>query len=331
MSSLRRRAGRNKRDVDGFSHVELMISLALGVLVSIAAVGVFLSNQRVWHATQGLARIQEDGRVAFELMARDLRQAAGNPCGRNLPVANVLNGASAASAPWWMDWSRGIVGYNNSAPARSAAGTDAVEFVSSDSLVFAVVRHDARPPGSGGAFRIDSPGHEFSDGDMVLVCDYSQVSILQLSRASEGNGTIEYVRGSGSPGNCTTDLAAPVRCGAGGNGKHYAPGSLISHFQVTRWLVDENGRGGRSLYRSVMRKGAFKPREEVAEHIHDMQITYLVAGSDRYVVASADLDWTNVVAVRVRLSLRGEANDGVDGSPLERTMVHTVTLRNRTS
>lgn len=333
MSSRRRGSAGSLGDFDGFSLVELMISLVLGLLVTAAAVGIFLSNQRTWRATESLARIQEDGRVAFELMARDLRQAAGNPCGRDLPVANVLNVASAASAPWWMDWGRGIIGYDNGVLPRSAAGTDAVEFVSSGSQVVTVVEHSVQSRIASGParFKIDTTKHDFADGDIVLVCDYSQVSILQLSRASEGNGTIEYVLGGGGPGNCTTDLAAPVLCNAGGGSKHYGPGSLLARFQVTRWSVDDNGRGGRSLYRAVMAEGAFKPRDEIAEHIQDMQITYLVADTGVYVAATAGLDWKNVVAVRIRLSLQGSANVGVDRVPLERSLVHTVTLRNRTS
>lgn len=331
MSSRRRGSAGDRGDFDGFSLVELMISLVLGLLVTAAAVAIFLSNQRTFRATESLARIQEDGRVAFELMARDLRQAAGNPCGRNLPVANVLNGASASAAPWWMDWNRGIVGYDNGALAGSAAGTDAVEFVSSGSQVATVIQHDMQASAGPASFRLNTHDHGFDGGDIVLVCDYSQVSILQLSRASEGNSTIEYVRGGGSPGNCTTDLAAPVLCRATGNSKNYGPGSLVARLQVTRWFVDDNVRGGRSLYRAVMGKEGFKPRDEVAEHIQDMQITYLVSGTGAYVSANAGLDWKNVVAVRISLSLQGSANVGEGRVPLERTLVHSVTLRNRTS
>lgn len=324
MSSVRRKYGRAVGNHAGFSLIELMISLVLGLLVTAAAVGIFLSNQRTFRATESLARIQEDARVAFELMARDLRQAAGNPCGSHLPVANVLNGASSATAQWWMDWGKGIVGYDNGTLARSAAGTDAVEFVSSGSKVATVIDHGKQ------TFMLDTPHHDLGDGDIILVCDYNQVSILQLSRARDGSNTIEYAQG-GSPGNCTADLAVPVLCGASGSRKTYGPGSLVALFQVTRWFVGDNDRGGRSLYRAVMGEGAFKAREEIAEHIQDMQITYLVSGADAYVAARAGLDWNNVVAVKIRFSLRGTGNVGVDRAPLERTLVHMVTLRNRIS
>ncbi len=325
---MRSQRGRSVRANGGFSLVELMISLVLGLLVSIAAIAIFLSSQRTWRATESLARIQEDGRVAFELMARDLRQAGGTPCGTNLPVANVLNGASATTAPWWMNWGAAVVGYDRGALEDSAAGTDAIEFVTSGSQVVTVVKHSTSSPNSGGRFTIDNSDHDFVDGDIILVCDYSQASILQLSRARKGSNTIEYVRGSGSPGNCTTDLTAPVVCSSRGSSKNYAPGSLLARFQVMRWFVDDNGRGGRSLYRSVMVKGRFA-RDEVAEHIQSMRIAYLVYETGEYAFASAAPDWKNVVAVRIRLSLQGTTKEGVNRSPLKRIMFQTITLRNR--
>ena len=61
MSLQRRGTVRTVGENAGFSLVELMISLVLGLLVTAAAVGIFLSNQRTFRATESLARIQEDG------------------------------------------------------------------------------------------------------------------------------------------------------------------------------------------------------------------------------------------------------------------------------
>ncbi|UNK49725.1 prepilin-type N-terminal cleavage/methylation domain-containing protein [Lysobacter sp. S4-A87] len=317
----------------GFSLIELMISLVLGLLVSAAAVGIFLSNQRTYRATESLARIQENARVAFELMAREVRQAAGNPCGMNLPVANVLNGASAATIPWWMNWDRGIVGYDNGALAGAAAGTDAIEFLSSGEGTVTVTRHDQQPrnPGSPASFKVDAPIQGLRAGDIVLVCDYTQASIVQVGAVRDGNTTIEFGRGNGQPGNCTKDLGVPVVCAANGSGKSYSANSLLARLHAVRWFVADNGRGGRSLYRVPVERGSVQPREEVAERIRDMQVTYLVAGAGRYTGAGAGVDWKNVIAVHISLTLQGVERGGAERSQLVRTLVHTVSLRNRTS
>ena len=67
--------------VRGFSLIELMIALMLGLLVVGSASAIFISNRQTYRATEGLGRVQENGRMAFELLSRDLREAGSSPCG----------------------------------------------------------------------------------------------------------------------------------------------------------------------------------------------------------------------------------------------------------
>ena len=333
MSHLQRQPTR--RTQTGFTLIELMISLVLGLLVVSAAAGIFLSNQRTFRATEGLARIQENARVAFELMARDLREAAGNPCGKNLPVANVLNGASSGTGPWWMRWDPGLVGYENGALGGSAAGTDALELLTSGNSPVTVAAHDQQTgnPGSPAIIKVNITHHGLRDNDIVVICDYTQASIVQLSKAADGNVALGFNKGSSaSPGNCTKDLGVPVLCTATGYSKSYGSNSLIAKLYAARWYVADNGRGGRSLYRVYMDKGAEQPAEEVAEQVQDMQLEYLQSGKAGYVAASAVTDWKGVVAVRITLSMLGTTHAGEGKTQLTGTLTHIVTtLRNRTS
>ncbi len=57
----------------GFSLVELMIALALGTLITLAAVQLFSTNQRTFQLQQGLTDVQEQGRFALDYISRDLR------------------------------------------------------------------------------------------------------------------------------------------------------------------------------------------------------------------------------------------------------------------
>ena len=61
----------------GLSLIELMIALLLGLLVVGGAIGIFTSNRRAYNATESLSRVQENARVAFEMMSRDVREAGG--------------------------------------------------------------------------------------------------------------------------------------------------------------------------------------------------------------------------------------------------------------
>jgi len=64
----------------GFTLIELMISLLLGILVVIAVSSVFMSGRRAYGTTQGINRIQESQRIAFELMSSDIRSAGSYVC-----------------------------------------------------------------------------------------------------------------------------------------------------------------------------------------------------------------------------------------------------------
>ena len=54
----------------GFTVVELMIAMLLGLIVIGGVVSVFLANQRTYRTNQALGDVQDSSRIAFELMAR---------------------------------------------------------------------------------------------------------------------------------------------------------------------------------------------------------------------------------------------------------------------
>lgn len=92
-------------NVRGFTLIELMVAMLLGLVV-IAGVGsVFLSNQRVYRTNRALSDVQDSSRVAFELLARDVRNAGLTACSNSGRISNVLNaGPNAGGTAWWADW-----------------------------------------------------------------------------------------------------------------------------------------------------------------------------------------------------------------------------------
>lgn len=330
------------RGARGMTLVELMIALVLGLIVTSAALAVFSANKRIYEATESLGRVQETARTAFELMARDLREAAGNPCEAGLPVVNVVNGAETR---WWTDFRGGVRGYagsvafpdagfGSSAGAR-VSGTAALELKSAVSRGVTVVSHNA-PAAS---FQVNTVNHGLADGDIVMVCDFDHAAIFQVTNASPGiNATIVHNTGTGSPGNCTKGLgfSNPVNCSTLGVGYAYGANSIIAPLRMSRWYVGHNGRGSRSLYRAQLVNVGGTPQvrvQEIVDGVRDLQLQYLRAGEAAYADAAAipAADWLGerVVAVRIVLTVEGPGRIGGDGSRLERRLEHTVTLRNR--
>ena len=325
--------------VRGMTLVELMISMMLGLLVVGSASAIFISNRQTYRATEGLGRVQENGRMAFELMSRDLREAGGNPCGNAdrkepLKLVNVLS----PNSNWWSNWSDGIIGYEATmvpAPTNRIAGTDAVALMSGDtSSGVTVVSHNP----TSARFEVNTTGHGLNDGDLAIVCDWRQATMFQITGAQSGiNTNVVHNPGGGfSPGNCSKGLgyANPPLCTTNGTPYQYGANSMVVRLHAVRWFVGSTAGGGRSLFRSTLVNQGGVPQvrdQEIAQGVNNMQLQYLLEGAAGYVDATAvpANRWRNVTAVRVSLDMLSDDRAGVGGAQLARRVAHTVTLRNR--
>lgn len=80
----------------GFSIIELMISLVLGLLLMTGVIQVFLSSRQTYATNEAIARQQENGRFALEFIARSARMAGYTEANysqeKGLPIPiNCLN------------------------------------------------------------------------------------------------------------------------------------------------------------------------------------------------------------------------------------------------
>ncbi|MGH8148337.1 MAG: PilW family protein, partial [Rhodanobacteraceae bacterium] len=81
-----------RRHATGFTLVELMVAMVLGLIVIAGVTSVFLSGQQSFRTNGALADVQDSSRIAFELMARDIRQAGLTGCNStNDRIADILN------------------------------------------------------------------------------------------------------------------------------------------------------------------------------------------------------------------------------------------------
>ncbi len=324
------------RQAGGFTLVELMISLLLGTMVMVAAIGIFSSNRQTFTTTEGVGRMQENMRFAFELMAKDLREAGGNPCGHHVPLSNVINASNTRwwtnlnssedadgelTNPWW-NTLQGVAPLSadeGTTAGSRLAGTEAIQLLSADANVVTVTSHN------GTTFVLNTAAHGFQSGNLVLVCSSRQASAFQAIVA----GTSVTHPASGTPGNCVGNLGLPAGCGA--QAFAYPANSMMSRLNASRWFVGVNGRGSSSLYLSrTNANGQGMTNQEMVDGVTGLSFQYLRAGDSDY-VDQADVAgrWGDVVAVRVTVTVNAENSRGTGGAPLSRTLVHTVSLRSR--
>lgn len=310
------------RRAQGMTLVEVMIAMVIGLLVVGAAAGIFLSNQRVFKTVEGMGWAQDGMQTSFELMARDLREAGGNPCDATLPVANVITNASSN---WWTNWDSPMVGYDDGALAGSKAGTDAVQV-----LVLEPHLANVTAVQSGSDITVDD-ATDISAGNTVMVCDNKQLAIFIAN--SVASNVINHASGFNCGNNSLNALPSP--CASSAPAYAYGVNSVIGRLRGVRWYVADNGRGGVSLFRRSESNAA----EEMVEGVQDMQIQYLAGASAAGYVDAGDIgvaaptpsaNWSSITAVRVVLTVQGGTNAGTGGAQLQRTVEYVVNLRNRT-
>ncbi len=325
----------SRRAASGLSLIELMIAIVLGLLVVGAAIGIFISNKQAFRSADSLGVVQENVRTAFELVARDVREAGGNPCVNTAPIANVVN-TSAAS--WWSNfnaWGTTVQGYDGATAfpggafgtgaAARLAGSDAIQLISGGNEVATISGHDP----AAGSFTLNRADHGIVAGDLVMACNSRQASVFQVGGVS--GTTITYSTG-GTPGNCSANLGlvgVGEPCGTRAAFEYAAPNSVMVKLHASRWFIANNPNGRPSLYQTLL-TGSGVTTQEVAEGVNTLGITYLLNGAANYVGAGAvGGNWANVIAARIDMRLEGTPNTGTGGTPVERELVHVVSLRNR--
>ncbi|WP_202841085.1 PilW family protein [Luteimonas saliphila] len=131
----------------GLSIIELMVALAIGSLLILALVEVFAASRSAYMLSSGLARTQENGRFAIDILQRDLRMAGHAGCvndqARFLP-ANVTASRPALISTFLTD----------AQLFASPVAYDAVE----DALRFdvSITGYEAVGTASGGSFTVSA-------------------------------------------------------------------------------------------------------------------------------------------------------------------------------
>ena len=89
------------RQQQGFTLIEIMVSMLLGVFLLGGVMGIFLNAKQTYRVQDALGRLQENGRYAMEFIGRDIRMTDYRGCPTTPPslVANLpITGTEGAHA-----------------------------------------------------------------------------------------------------------------------------------------------------------------------------------------------------------------------------------------
>lgn len=276
----------------GFGLIELMVAMVLGLLVLGAAVAVFQSNLRTFNANDGQNRVQENARVAYELLSKDVRSTGSSACSAE---ASVL-GADAMSTSFKTPLS-------GSATELTTVSADDLSYRVKTASASAVTLVESAPQAS----------DIFKVGDRVMVCNAAMTGFAQI--ASIAGQTVTF----------TAALEFDPALTEYGD-----PASIsIARFRNNRWHVKANGGAtGNSLY--VNRNGGGD--QEVAEGVQRLDVTYhQAANGNPAVYVAAPTDFQSVDAVRMFMPMRAVMPSRAPGENdiVNRNVASTASIRNR--
>lgn len=151
---------RAQRRATGFSMVELLIAIVLGLLVVAGLINLFIANRKAYQVQSGNNFIQENLRLATDRMSSSIRMAdywAGNKAinvtgsgGKTITAKGKCSGAWATALTASTSGGGGVYGYNGgtSFPIDSACVDDSANYIAgTDVLVLRYADAQALSPG----------------------------------------------------------------------------------------------------------------------------------------------------------------------------------------
>jgi type IV pilus assembly protein PilW len=351
--------------VAGFSLVELMLALALGLVVVTGIVQLFVGNSQTYNVLNGQARMQENARFALDIISRAARTAGYFGCANspdNLVWALTGGNIDNSNLVPEFDVARAVQGFDDvdgpgevaSLPTTTdnvytpANGIDTSTIIpDTDVLVLRSLETPGWrlmdkmfPSGAGSSPQI-SDTTDIEAGDIVMVANCEQATVFQVTgKPASGAGRVrlEHAVVGGTPFSNANTVVSRI-------GRTYQEDTLVGRIESQFFFIAEGAGlsnirdGGGDLLPPLalwQKVGSDAPRELV-QGVEQLQVLYGVdttltdelANANEYVTAD-DLVFDDANVVSLRVSVRVNSVDAVteDGQVLRRWFSKTILLRN---
>jgi type IV pilus assembly protein PilW len=286
----------------GFSLVELMVAMTIGLILLGGALSVLYSSKLTYNENERVARLQESGRAAVEMMLRDMRAGGYKGCNEFIPTANLTN-TLATPTDLMSNFAAQVQGYEStSASAWSPAVDTSITTPKGGSDILVVRTTPSSAPtfvlstamaSSTGDITVSNPlSRTLSVGDRVIISDCQNAAVFAVSAFTPGApSTIKHG---------TSDLGIAFR-----QNSRVVPVDTVVYY-IRHSATTRNGVTNPSLWRVTNVDGAL----ELVEGVESMQVLYGVATAANplvvasYQKASAVTDWTRVISVSIALLIR---------------------------
>jgi type IV pilus assembly protein PilW len=316
----------------GFSLVELMVSMTLSLILLAGALSILYSTKLTSSENDRIARIQEAGRTALELIRQDARASGYAGCARPHNASSgwtfTTTGLSSNTLLW--DFSKPVNGFEATSATAWSPALDAAIPASpapatgSDVLVLRTARAGSpvfrtnAGAGGGAAISVDrDPNIPLPTPTPMIIgdCQRSEVFVATLLTGTGATGTIVHATGSSPAGNTSSSLTNTYQIGAS-----LQPVQTVIYYvaSCTAATAPCTAVTPPALWQIVGsdQAGGSTP-QELIQGVEAMQLKYGVDTdgdflANSYVTADAVTDWTKVVSINMAILVRSIDQTGVE-------------------
>lgn len=311
-----------KKPQRGLSLVELMIAIAIASFLTLGLTELFSNSRQTYRVQENLSRLQENARFAMQIISRDIRMADFAGC-KNSSINDATNHIDTTSGNYdatLHEFVSAVQGNNGAAGASIALDApDTLTILNAaDSGVSVQAPFGPLPSSDINV----TAGHDFEQGDIILLADCTQSDIFQITNDPTGGTVIEHDLGAfisnpgpnqiNEPGNSN-----PLSCTAGHClSRVYTGEASIYRLRLNTYDIQQGTNGLNALFRNGV---------ELVEGIENIQVLYGADNNgdstpDSYVPeGTVGLNMENVVAIRISL-LASTIEDNIATQPIPYTI-----------
>ena len=307
-----------KRNSQGYSIIELMVAITLGLVILAGVAMVFTNSKQGYQVQQSASRSQENARFAMDYLSLNIRGA--DYWGSGVKPASVTfatsppSGSGCSNGTWIIDPTNGVHGYQGAASASSLSDSTLASCIgavttgyiaNSDILVVRSVNPDTfatttcvDATASSTACPNGSPVTASSGYWLRSAVGTRTGELFNSSSIATVDGVIsgDYIGGTG--------------------------GSQNFQFQAMVFFlaVADNGEGPTpTLYVLPAQGSSLGPAQPLVDGVEMLKFEYGIdanynsAGDtlsvSQYLPASSVTNWSQVISVRVSMIVRGDSLD----------------------
>lgn len=288
----------------GFSLVELMIAMTIG-LILLGGIGyVYLGSRQTFRTQDDFSRIQENVRYALETVGVDVRMAGYAGC-VNLAAINPAVPISVgviANNPPEVGIGDALRGYDGAVWA--APGSEPADWVDGTGVLHIIRAAEAGATLTGNLtptnanVQITGNPYNFVAGEALLVSNCATADLFRATTVS-GGGTVTIAHSQGA-GNNTQNFTI----------NQYKNGAEVFRVVSTTYYIATNTAGNPALYRRPEGGAA----EELVENVENIAMRFGIDTDNDFVVnsyvsAGAVTDWRQVMTARLSMVFRSNSNN----------------------